>query len=102
LDDQSNFYKASSSFHLNDQVSQFLISVNVFSSSGKYAFARKDLESAKLYSSNITLPTYMNDGDKYAIPITVLNKGKTNQTIDVNVQQIVDGKELGETETLSV
>jgi len=79
--------KGDASFHLNDQVSKFLITVNLYSSKGKYAFAMKSIGASKLYYQNVTMPEKMRLGDMIGIPINVTNKGSTKQTIDVKVDQ---------------
>jgi len=73
--------KHSSKFFLNDQISQFEISVNVFSSSGKYGIGKKVIKSSTSAYSQFTLPTTMINGDKIEIPITVTNNRDQNQNI---------------------
>ena len=62
-----------SEFFLNDQVSTFQIEVNVFSSEGKYGFAKQLLTSSKLVYSKFTLPETLVQGDSFMIPITLSN-----------------------------
>jgi hypothetical protein len=73
--------KHSTNFFLNDQISQFEISVNLFSSKGKYAIAKKVIKSSTSAYSQLTLPTTMINGDKIEIPITVTNNRNENQNM---------------------
>lgn len=76
-----NTYYYDKSFYLNDQVSQFLINVNLFSSKGKYGFATKTLTSKKLVYAKFTLPSNMLYGDLFSIPVTVYNNYQTEYTM---------------------
>jgi uncharacterized protein YfaS (alpha-2-macroglobulin family) len=60
-------------FNLNDQVSQFRISANLFSSKGRLSTQKKELTSSMPAYSKFTLPTTLLRGDKVDIPITVVN-----------------------------
>jgi uncharacterized protein YfaS (alpha-2-macroglobulin family) len=62
-----------SDFYLNDQVSQFVVTVNVYSNKGKYGFAKKTITSSKNTYSWFTLPTTLVAGDQLEIPITIFN-----------------------------
>jgi hypothetical protein len=69
----NRFYSLSNSFNLNDQVSQFRISVNIFSSKGRLSTRQMTLTSALPAYNKFTLPTTLLRGDKVDIPITVVN-----------------------------
>lgn len=75
--------KLSSTFFLNDQISQFQISVNLFTNKGKYGTAKKTLKSSRSVYSQFTMPTTFVRGDKLDIPITVSNNRKTSQKVAI-------------------
>ena len=81
-----------SRFSLNDQVSSFVITVNVFSEDGRYAFTKKTLVSSKNTYSAFTLPPTLVKGDDIEIPITIFNNRKTFQRVEVEI--IEEGRML--------
>lgn len=72
-----------SDFYLNDLVSQFMITVNLYTSNGKYAYAKKTLTSSKNLYSKFTLPTTLVRGDRVSIPITIHNNLFLSQDLKV-------------------
>jgi len=82
-------YTVNSRFSLNDQVSTFKITVNLFSSEGKYAFASQDLVSSMPAYSKFTLPTTMVMGDKIDVPINIVNNHRTFKLISMKVREYV-------------
>lgn len=94
LQDGTKTYKLSTSFALNDQVSQFQISVNLFSNKGKLSTAKKNLVSSMPAYSKFTLPTTLLRGDKIDIPITVVNNYATAQTVSLKVTESVFSPKL--------
>jgi len=77
--------KLTSDFYLNDQVSQFVVTVNVYSNKGKYGFAKKTITSSKNTYSWFTLPTTLVAGDQLQIPITIFNNRQSAQRISVEI-----------------
>jgi uncharacterized protein YfaS (alpha-2-macroglobulin family) len=84
-----NTYKLTTSFNLNDQVSQFQISANLFSSKGRLSTRKIDLTSSMPAYSKFTLPTTLLRGDKVDIPITVVNNYESAQTVKLRVVESV-------------
>ena len=72
-------------FNLNDQVSSFVVTVNVFSSKGKFAFQKKTIVSSKNTYSQFSLPTTLVKGDDIEIPITIFNNRKVLQRVDIEI-----------------
>jgi len=54
------------------------------------AFAESKLISSKNIYSKFSLPTAMLLGDKYNIPITVVNNHKTAKSLVANIKATVD------------
>ena len=86
--------EVTSSFFLNDQVSSFQISVDIFSSNGRYGIAKKTLASSKNLYSQFTLPTTLVRGDKLDIPITVVNNRGKDQELTVLIVEYALSPEL--------
>jgi hypothetical protein len=74
---------------LNDQVSQFQISVNLFSSKGKQSFLKKQLTSSMAVYSKFTLPESLIRGDVFNVPITVVNNHSTTKKVSLVADEYV-------------
>jgi uncharacterized protein YfaS (alpha-2-macroglobulin family) len=84
---------------LNDQVSQFRISVNLFSSKGKLATRTISLTSSLPAYNKFTLPTTLLRGDKVDIPITVVNNFSSQQSVTLRVTESVYSPKLTKVNT---
>lgn len=82
--DKGMDYKAN--FNLNDQVSSFVVTVTVFSNTGKYGFLKQTIVSSKMTYSQFTLPSTLITGDSLNIPIQVFNNRDSSQVIKVEVE----------------
>jgi len=60
-----------------------MITVNVFTSKGRVAFAQKTFSTKKLAYSTFTVPKVMALGDKLTIPVTITNNKETEITYTV-------------------
>jgi len=79
---------------LNDQVSQFQISVNLFSTKGKQSIGKINLSSSMGAYTKFTLPITLIRGDKLDIPITVVNNHAKDQKISLVVTEYVYSPKL--------
>ena len=91
-----NTFTLRTSFSLNDQISQFQISVNLFSSKGKQRFLKKQLTSSMGAYTKFTLPESLIRGDVFNIPITVVNNHSTTKKVSIVADEYVfgNGKEI--------
>ena len=60
-------------FHLAEQVSQFVVKVDLYSSKGRYGFGSKTIKSSVPVFAKFSMPTSLIIGDSLKIPITIYN-----------------------------
>ena len=76
-----------SDFYFNDQVSQFQIQVNAFSSNGKYGYLEKTLTSSKLVYSQFEIPDTLVIGDKVNVPVKITNNLPESSTFELKIDR---------------
>jgi uncharacterized protein YfaS (alpha-2-macroglobulin family) len=79
------------SFNLGEQVTQFVISIDLYSSKGRYGFGTKTIKSSTPVFAKFTTPTSLIIGDALIVPVTVYNSRSTDAVLEYSV---VD-RELG-------
>lgn len=89
---------AEQSFYLNDQVSTFQITVNVFTSEGKYGFIKKTLSANKLVYSQFNVPKTIVADDIINIPIKIQNNLNADTELTAFIYDNRDGKEYKSSE----
>lgn len=86
---RTRIFEYGSRFFLNDQVSSFVVTVNVFSNKGKFGYLQRTIVSSKMTYSQFTMPSTLISGDALLIPIQVFNNRDESQTIKVGVEQTI-------------
>jgi uncharacterized protein YfaS (alpha-2-macroglobulin family) len=75
--------------------------VNLFTSGGKYGFAKRDLVSSMPAYSKFTLPTTLVRGDKINVPISVVNNHSSVKNVMVKVKEFVFSPKAAVIDTFS-
>ena len=74
-------------FRLNDQISQFQVSVSMFSADGSFGFSKSKIISNKNVYASLTTPITMVRGDVVNIPISVTNNMRESKQIQIVVEE---------------
>ena len=96
LSEIDNQLQQLSSFYLNDQVTQFVINVNVFSADGKYGTAKKTFGSSRLAYSKFSMPASLVQGDKVNVPITITNNNPSVTSFVLKIKEFRDNVSFAE------
>lgn len=72
-------------FHLAEQITQFVVKVDLYSSKGRYGFGSKTLKSSVPVFAKFSTPTSMIVSDVLSIPVTIYNSLTEQVTIEYAV-----------------
>jgi hypothetical protein len=81
----STFQLQVPAFYLAEQVSQFVIKVDLYSSKGRYGFGSKTVKSSVPVFSKFSVPTSMIAGDMLSVPVTIYNSRSTSVSVEYAV-----------------
>lgn len=77
-------------FHVAEQITQFVVSVDLYSSKGRYGFGSKTIKSSIPVFTQFSMPNALIVSDVLSIPVTIYN----SRSDLVSVEYAVIGREV--------